>query len=166
MTSQTAKVAATSNQQMNSYSGRVKYSPPKAQPALPTRHQATTRQQPGAQKCRFCMQQHITESCPKLMQMTVPQRMEALRRTGFCFRCLTRGHMARDCPVINPPICRVCSLGHQSMLHPPAGVAAVANGAGANQQGANGPPENQVAANPVRASQGQGEGTHENVSSA
>ena len=79
-----------------------------------------------AKKCRFCMQQHVTESCPKLIQMTVPQRIEALKRAGFCFRCLTWGHLARDCQLVNPPICRVCQLGHQSMLHGSSGWAPAA----------------------------------------
>ena len=108
---QTAKVAAVANASPTYFSNVVKNSPPKAQPPLPTRPQTTQ------QKCRFCEMAHQTESCQTLMQMGLQQRWEALKRAGFCYRCLTRGHRGKECPMRIPPICKVCKLGHQSMLH-------------------------------------------------
>ena len=106
---ETAKVAAMTGTPW--LSNIIEYSPPKVQTAIPSNQQA------APHKCRFCTLAHPTESCHALMQMTGQQRLEALKRAGFCFRCLTRGHVARECPDVMPPICEECQLGHQSMLH-------------------------------------------------
>ena len=110
---QTTKVAAMANMPDKYWNEIIGSSPPKLQQA------PTIERQTMQYKCRFCAMAHTTELCQKLMQMTVEQRLEALKRAGFCFRCLTRGHVARDCPDIMPPICGECQLGHQSMLHDP-----------------------------------------------
>ena len=66
---------------------------------------------------KFCLQAHQTSVCNKLMAMGMQQRVEALKRGGFCFRCLTKGHMEKNCTQVLPPICKSCKMGHQTMLH-------------------------------------------------
>ena len=114
---QTAKVAATSSVSQGSFRDAVRDSPPKQQGIIPSK-------QPSNQmRCRFCSQQHTTEGCTKLLAMNLQQRMDSLKKQGFCYRCLHKGHVARDCGMRQPPICKTCNLGHQSMLHTPNGVA-------------------------------------------
>ena len=117
-TQQTAKVAAVSSTTQGSFRDVVRDSPPKHQGPIPSRQQVIQ------QKCRFCLLQHTTESCTKLLAMSLQQRLESLKKQGFCYRCLHKGHVAKDCGVRLPPICKTCKLGHQSMLHPPSGTAA------------------------------------------
>ena len=119
---QTVRVAATACGPQGSFRDVWTDSPPK-QGALPV-NPATTQE-----GCRYCLQDHQTEACNKLLAMNLQQRLEALKRAGFCFRCLTRGHMARECSQRQPPIRETCKRGHQSMLHnlvAQATVAAVA----------------------------------------
>ena len=107
----TAKVAAVAGGPQGSFRDILKNSPPKQQGPLPVKTAISP------VKCRFCQENHQTEVCTKLMSMGLQQRVEALKRGGFCFRCLSRGHMERECTRVQPPICRTCKMGHQSMLH-------------------------------------------------
>ena len=116
---QTAKVAATTSAAHGSFRDVLKDSPPKQQGPLPNR--TTTSQS----RCRFCQQGHQTDSCNKLLSMSLRQRLESLKKGGHCYRCLAKGHLERDCTQVQPPICKICKMGHQSMLHNPAGKAPV-----------------------------------------
>ena len=42
-------------------------------------------------------------------------KIEFLKHKGYCFGCLTQGHLSKDC--INRLTCQVCSLKHPSILH-------------------------------------------------
>ena len=134
---QTAKVAVLGSGAQGSFRDVLRDSPPKQQGGLPSRP-------PSAQgRCRFCHESHQTETCHKLAAMSMSQRVEALKKGGFCFRCLTRGHMERECVQVQPPICKTCKMGHQSLLHnatmrapargPQNGNGAAAGAAGAAQ---------------------------------
>jgi len=56
------------------------------------RNQSKSRKESGL-KCVFCNQGHWSDECPKFT--TQQARMERLK--GCCFKCLQRGHMAKDC---------------------------------------------------------------------
>ena len=47
--------------------------------------------------CAFCGQAHQSEVCVKLQPLSVPERRDAIRQAGLCFRCLRAGHVARRC---------------------------------------------------------------------
>ena len=108
---QTVKVAAVTGGASGSFRDILRDSPPKQQGPLPSKAVAVQ------YKCRYCQQGHQTEACVKLMSLSLQQRMEALKRAGFCFRCLTKGHMEKNCTQVLPPICKSCKMGHQTMLH-------------------------------------------------
>ena len=116
-TQQTAKVAAMTSSSQGSFRDVLRDSPPKQQGPLVSRTASIQA------KCRYCLQSHQTEGCTRLMAMSLQQRIDSLKKAGFCFRCLHKGHVAKDCGVRQPPICRTCKLGHQSMLHPVNGTA-------------------------------------------
>ena len=44
-------------------------------------------------KCVFCSGTHWSDECTE--HTSLQARMEKLR--GFCFKCLQKGHMAKDC---------------------------------------------------------------------
>ena len=86
---QMAKVAVIANGPQGSFRDVLRDSPPKQQGALPVK--PATMQA----KCRFCLQSHQTEAYSRLLAMSQQQRLEALKRAGFCFRCLKKGHVAK-----------------------------------------------------------------------
>ena len=114
---QTAKVAVMTSGAQGSFRDVLRDSPPKQQGPLPPR------QAGNSPKCRFCLQGHLTESCSRLSSMSLQQRFDSLKKAGFCYRCLHKGHVAKDCGVRQPPICKTCKLGHQSILHTVNGMA-------------------------------------------
>ncbi|XP_035230907.1 uncharacterized protein LOC118202813 [Stegodyphus dumicola] len=61
--------------------------------------------------CLFCSENHTSESCQK----TVAEKKEALRRRGFCFRCLKRRHLARMCK--SKLTCGICDRRHHTLIH-------------------------------------------------
>ena len=145
---QMAKVAAAAGTTHGSFRDVLKDSPPKQQGPLPS--WTSTLQS----RCKFCQQGHQTDNCNKLLSMGLRQRLEALKKGGHCYRCLAKGHMERDCTQVQPPICRVCKMGHQSMLHNPNGramarpaqAATLAGGAVDDLQGATGNQEESTTA--------------------
>ena len=50
--------------------------------------------------CAFCGQAHQSEVCLKLQPLSVPERRDAIRQAGLCFRCLCAGHVARRCSTV------------------------------------------------------------------
>ena len=108
---QTVKVAAVTSGPQASFRDILKNLPPKQQGPLPMKQSSIQ------VRCKFCQQGHQTSTCVKLLAMSMQQRVEALKKGGFCFRCLTKGHMERECMQVQLPICKTCKMGHQSMLH-------------------------------------------------
>ena len=62
-----------------------------------------------------CKEIHSTENCPSLKGMTLTERRKTLMTKGACFRCLLRGHVARNCS--SGARCRVCGGRHSVLLH-------------------------------------------------
>jgi hypothetical protein len=63
-------------------------------------------------QCAFCNGQHYSASCDKVKTMN--ERKAILKKAGRCFRCLYRGHNARDCR--GPRNCRNCNGRHHQSI--------------------------------------------------
>ena len=63
-------------------------------------------------QCAFCNERHYSASCDKVV--TVNERKAILKKAGRCFRCLYRGHNARDCK--GPRNCRHCNRQHHQSI--------------------------------------------------
>ena len=88
-----------------------------SQPPLKSYLAAFTDSPPKQQeKCICCGGPHKTDSCQKLWAMDMDARLKWARDNEICLKCLTPGHVGRDCP--NPATCSVCSRpGHHGLFH-------------------------------------------------
>ena len=103
---QVAKVAAASTSTgSGDYSRAVRNSSPKIQPPLPAKV-----------VCAICQFGHVMETCEKLRQMTVEERLEEIRRRGLCFNCFSGGHISRRCDQQRAK-CGSCGKPHHTLLH-------------------------------------------------
>ena len=62
----------------------------------------------GRPVCGFCGQAHQAKVCHTLNPLSVPERRDAIRQAGLCFRCLKTGHVARKCDTV----CSECGGNH------------------------------------------------------
>ena len=57
----------------------------------------TTSPQEGSD-CVFCSKRnHISEKCYKFLALDGQQRFDKIKELGVCFRCLSSGHLSRNC---------------------------------------------------------------------
>ena len=68
--------------------------------------------QPSTSTCCYCNNSHLPEKCDTVTQ--IESRKQALRRSGQCFMCLRRGHLARDCR--SSSRCQICKGRHHSSI--------------------------------------------------
>ena len=66
----------------------------------------------GKDRCAFCMGRHAHEDCEKIKDSK--ERKTLIRKFGRCFKCLEKGHRARDCHLVI--ICKNCTGAHHSAL--------------------------------------------------
>ncbi|XP_058456554.1 uncharacterized protein LOC131433952 [Malaya genurostris] len=66
--------------------------------------------------CVFCDESHNVNKCNTLKQMTVPERIVAVKEKHLCFNCLKRGHRVGQC---KSRMCTVAGCGrkHHTQLH-------------------------------------------------
>ena len=69
-------------------------------------------QSSGPSACCYCNNSHLPENCDTVTQ--IESRKQALRRSGQCFVCLRRGHLARDCR--SSSRCQICKGRHHSSI--------------------------------------------------
>ena len=81
---ETAKIAAARSTQP-SY-GHILNSPEKTQHRLPERPTYS-----------FCSKSHESVKCMDLLALPIQKLHEEIRRRNLCFKCLTTGHVERDC---------------------------------------------------------------------
>ncbi|UYV80946.1 hypothetical protein LAZ67_19002239 [Cordylochernes scorpioides] len=65
--------------------------------------------------CIICQGNHWIQSCPKWRSMSVPARVEALKKAHACFKCLRVGHIGKTCR--RAIRCAQCQSGHNRFLH-------------------------------------------------
>ena len=68
-------------------------------------------------KCPECDGNHWLSQCGQFKKMSLIERFKLVRRKGLCDNCLTRGHLARNCP--KESFCKVqgCKERHSTYLH-------------------------------------------------
>ena len=88
-----------------------------SQPPLKSYLAAFTDSPPKQQeKCLCCGGPHKTDACQKLWAMDMDARLKWARDNEICLKCLTPGHVGRDCQ--HPATCSVCSRpGHHGLFH-------------------------------------------------
>ena len=64
--------------------------------------------------CAFCLGGHQHEECRRIQD--VEERKKLLLKFGRCFRCLRKGHLAKDCSNRKEVVCKYCSGKHHSAL--------------------------------------------------
>ena len=62
--------------------------------------------------CAFCLGNHTPESCTKVND--IGERKKLLIRFGRCFKCISKGHRARDCE--KTVQCKHCKGSHNTCL--------------------------------------------------
>ena len=66
--------------------------------------------------CQLCSSEsHKINYCPRFRSMEVQNRFDCAKKFNLCLNCLSKGHMATECP--SKFRCRSCSQPHHSMLH-------------------------------------------------
>nr|CAB3263160.1 uncharacterized protein LOC104265735 [Phallusia mammillata] len=69
-------------------------------------------------RCLFCTGLHDLTTCNSFEKKPVYQRYEFARRQRLCFKCLQKGHNARDCKEEDPCKISGCdSNSHHTLLH-------------------------------------------------
>ena len=48
----------------------------------------------GDRRCAFCLENHLPEDCKKVTK--TEERKKLLIKFGRCFKCINKGHRARD----------------------------------------------------------------------
>ena len=80
--------------------------------ALPT---PTSSSAPPTTRCPACQGNHPVVKCPVLARLHPDAKAVKVRDSGLCFKCLSTGHIARDCP--SPATCGCCLGRHHTILH-------------------------------------------------
>lgn len=65
-------------------------------------------------KCYLCESNHVLHKCPKLLAMTLPERLETVRNLRVCFNCFYWGHNVKECTRNR---CTKCGKKHHVLLH-------------------------------------------------
>ena len=65
--------------------------------------------------CCFCKGKHALLDCFKFISQPHNEKVECLKMNGYCFGCLKKGHMSKDC---NTRLdCQTCQRKHPTLLH-------------------------------------------------
>ena len=65
--------------------------------------------------CAFCSgSNHRTNDCDYAKRLTPDEKKSILRKKGYCFKCITRFHVARDCK--RKVICNNCGRNHVTIM--------------------------------------------------
>ena len=68
-------------------------------------------------KCPCCeTDSHSLVDCRRFGIASLDEKTKIIQRAGLCFRCLRRGHMAKDCD----KMCDKCGKRHHTLIHDPA----------------------------------------------
>ena len=68
-------------------------------------------------QCPMCKGGHRLEKCADFKILSIEDRAKKIRALGCCLKCLTKGHISKNCP--NATKCTVgqCKYNHHTLLH-------------------------------------------------
>ncbi|XP_072403050.1 uncharacterized protein [Diabrotica undecimpunctata] len=67
------------------------------------------------QTCSSCnAPNHKIYTCTKFLKLSVPERIDLVKKSNLCINCLNRGHQLNSC---NFGHCKKCTVKHHSLLH-------------------------------------------------
>ncbi len=68
-------------------------------------------------QCSLCRESHPIWFCGDFKSLSVENRWIKVKELGLCFRCLSAGHLGRDCN--NVSLCNIdqCKANHNRLLH-------------------------------------------------
>ena len=66
-------------------------------------------------ECGFCHGKHTLSDCSKFKTKTRDNKVEFLRSHGYCFGCLLKGHISKNCK--KRLLCQICQMKHPTVLH-------------------------------------------------
>ena len=67
------------------------------------------------QPCIYCNKTHDIDKCFAFKNLELKERGKWLLKNRYCFGCLNKGHIVRNCDKIR--ICAVCKAKHPTLLH-------------------------------------------------
>lgn len=70
--------------------------------------------------CRICRKTHALKYCWRFRNMNTTQRMEAVKKYGYCPNCLAHSHSQGSC--FTTTGCGYCQKRHHSLFRPVKGV--------------------------------------------
>ncbi|XP_053698955.1 uncharacterized protein LOC128745918 [Sabethes cyaneus] len=85
-----------------------------AKPPNPKANTATVSSQ-SEPRCDMCSESHLTYKCNAFNNLTVPQRIEKVKRRKVCFNCLRGRHLSINCT--SKKVCNKCQKRHHTLLH-------------------------------------------------
>jgi hypothetical protein len=67
--------------------------------------------------CLLCKGDHRLASCPTFTSSSLEERLKVIKQHSCCIRCLSKGHVLRDC--FSKKKCNIaeCSAHHHPLLH-------------------------------------------------
>ncbi|XP_046632214.1 uncharacterized protein LOC124311889 [Daphnia pulicaria] len=67
--------------------------------------------------CLLCKGDHRLGQCKTFVEMSLEERIKIIKENGCCLRCLSKGHMSKDCTSRKKCIINNCGQPHHSLLH-------------------------------------------------
>jgi hypothetical protein len=75
-------------------------------------------QSTNSTNCKVCNQStHPIYQCQVFLNLSIPARIEALKKARLCFNCLRDNHSVQQCS--STKTCRNCNAKHHSLIHRP-----------------------------------------------
>ena len=69
----------------------------------------------GLSSCSFCADKHEITDCKRFNSKPHDQKVDYLKKNGYCFGCLKKGHLSKNCN--KKMLCQICKRNHPTLLH-------------------------------------------------
>ena len=109
----TAEMAAASGGSGPSHVNEIEEAVPRKKPKVYMIK--TSGEAANDEYCPCCKTYHDLEMCEDMLQKSVKERLELIKKGGQCFGCLKYGHNSRQCR--NQKTCGKCGARHPTLLH-------------------------------------------------
>lgn len=64
--------------------------------------------------CHICKGAHFTQTCEKLTNAQLPERLDMIKNLKLCINCLRSNHTVAECKAT---LCKTCDKKHHTLLH-------------------------------------------------